>query len=222
MNLYLLLAAIFVILAVLSTYIAGKRESHQSEEELRTKLQEKDTEIRILNQKNLELTEELASRGSYPQANVVSKLEHSVATVVVTLNGGYALDNLLLYKNVLPGYSMLSNSEMEDLSQSQNFTDLGSLKAHHPAAFNVPMSRDEVAVHLQFNTRSKQWIQHIRIKKDAEGQIKAFWVLTNGDSEVIDKHIDKGFPVDEDGRISLWQNSKVSYSDIEVNSIFRN
>lgn len=222
MNFYFLLAALFTVLAVLSTYIAGKRESRSNREELQMRLQEKDKEIRILNQKNLQLTEELASRGSYPQANVVSKSHNSVATVVVTLNGGYALENLILHKSVLPGYSRVSGTEMEDIPDDKNFTDLGTLKSHHPAAFDIPMTQDEVAVRLQFNTRSKQWNQHIRIKKTPQGEIKSFWILTNGDSEVIDKHIDEGFPVGEDGKVKLWEHSEVRYSDIEVNSIFRN
>ena len=222
MNLYFILAALFTVLAVLSTYIAGKRESRQSEEELQLELQEKNREIRMLNERNLELADELAARGSYPQANVVSKLENRVATVVVTLNGGYAVENLILHKNVTSEYSEKTGDEIEDLSKSRNFTDLGTLKTHQPAAFDIPMTEDEVAVQLQFSTKKKQWNQHIRIKKTPQGQIKSFWILTNGDSEVIDKHIDEGFPVDEDGKLRLWKNSEVRYSDIEVNSIFRN
>ena len=185
--------------------------------------EQKTEEIKILKEKVDQLTEELTSRGifSYPQANVITRLQDSGATILITLNGNDPVQDLEVSRTLLYDYSDLTKQEASESLLKEETTYLGTLKAHNPAAFDVPKMKEEVVVRLRFDSATDHWNQYIRIKRSSGGELKSFWVITNRDSEVIDKHIDEGFPVDETSHVVLWKNKRLAYPDIEMNSIFR-
>ena len=209
-------ALVLIGLAAASFFLGIKKSSLETEDQLHEKLEE----IRLLENKNQQLSEELRSRGifSYPQANVVSKSQDSVATVLVTLNGKDPIEDLRLKRRIIYNYSE-SEATAEESSNGK-ISHLGTLKAHNPSAFDIPLTKDEVAIHLEYQSKNKQWYQFIRVKKTKEGKIKSFWVITNQNGVIIDKHIDSDFPTDMEGKVILWKETGVDYSGLEMTSIF--
>lgn len=209
-------AVVLIGLAAASFFLGMKKSSLETEAQLKDKLEE----IRLLENKNQQLSEELQSRGvfGYPQANIVSKLQDSVAMVLITLNGKDPIEDLRLKRKVIYDYSGIEAMAEED--QKGKLADLGTLKPHNPSAFDIPLTGEEVAIHLEYKSKRKQWHQYIRVKKTADGEIRSFWVITNQNSVVIDKHIDPGFPTNREGKVTLWKDSSVDYSELEMNSVF--
>ncbi|MEG9326470.1 hypothetical protein V6B16_00845 [Salinimicrobium catena] len=197
--------------------------SSQTEKELSRQLKRSEEKIQILNRENQQLSEQLTSRGiySYPQAGIISSEEEDQVTLLLMLNGQKALKDLVVKRSMLPGYSLLKGSEAKETMLSQKITYLGSLKPHTPAAFEMPLKQKEAAIEFIFKSGKKQWKQILRVRQNDKGEIFSFWVITNGNDLVIDKHVDKGFPIEKDGGILLWEDRKVRYSEIEMNSVFR-
>lgn len=208
-------AVVLVGLAAASFLLGMKKSTLETEDEL----EETRREIRLLENKNQQLSEELMSRGiySYPQANVVSDGQDSVAMVLITLNGKDPIQDLQLRREIIFHNSLTSGFKDE---LSGKFTDLGTLKPHNPTALEIPITTKEVALQLNFESKSKEWQQYIWIKKNEVGNIKSFWVITNQNSVIIDKHMDPGFPTDNEGNIVLFKNEQIRYSELELNSIF--
>ena len=208
-------AVILVALASASFFLGIRKGSLATENELEEKLKE----IVVLENKNQQLSEELESRGvfSYPQATVVSKQQDSAAMVLITLNGKDPIQNLRLSRNIIYNYSEFNSSEV---ASQGRLTNLGTLRPHNPAAFDIPLQEQEVALYLQFESDSKLWHQYIRIKKSKAGRIKSVWVITNQNSVIIDKHIDEDFPTDPEGKIVFWEDQIIVYSRLELNSLF--
>lgn len=194
--------------------------SSQTEKDLAQKMEEKDQKIKLLNQENQQLSEELTSRGilSYPQAGIISGNQEENLSLLIMLNGQKPITNLIVKRKVIPSYSQMSQEEVKNAIPEKNSGNLGVLKPHTPASINIPMKEEEVAVIFNFKSGKKEWSQHLRAKRDPSGKIAAFWVITNGNKVVIDKHIDKNFPLEPDGSILFWKDKKVNYSEIEMNS----
>lgn len=209
-------AIVLIGLAAASFFLGMKKSSLETEAALEDKLEK----IRLLESKNQQLAEELRSRGifSYPQANIISKLQDSVATVLITLNGKDPIEDLRLQRKMIYDYSQRPAMTEGD-TRGKTF-DLGTLKPHNPSAFEIPLSQEEVAIHLEYTSKRKQWHQYIRLKKTKNGKIKSFWVITNQNSVVIDKHIDPAFPTDLEEKVVLWKDQGLNYGDLEMNSIF--
>lgn len=216
-SLYLITAAILFFF--FGNYIG----SSQTEKELIRRLQTNEERIQILNRENEQLSKQLTSRGiySYPQAGIISAEKEDQITLLLMLNGQKALKDLVVKRSMLASYSLLKSSEARDALPSQKITYLGSLKPHTPASFEMPLKQREAAIEFIFKSGKNQWKQILRVRKNEKGKILSFWVITNGDDLVIDKHVDKGFPTEEDGSILLWEDRKVRYSEIEMNSVFR-
>lgn len=209
-------AIVLIGLAAASFFLGMKKSSLETEAALEDKLEK----INLLESKNQQLSEELRSRGvfSYPQANTISKLQDSAATVLITLNGKDPIEDLRLQRKVTYSYSK-SQATAEKDSKGKTF-DLGTLKPHNPSAFDISLTEEEVAIHLEYSSKRKKWHQYLRLKKTKDGKIKSFWVITNQNSVVIDKHIDPGFPTDPEGKVVLWKDQSLKYSELEMNSIF--
>lgn len=208
-------ALVLLVVSVASFFLGIKKENLKVEELLEERLEE----IQVLEKKNQQLSEELASRGiySYPQATIVSKMKDSVATVLISLNGKDPIYNLKLRRNVIFNYSAMETLKPE---KDGKLTDLGTLKPHNPSAFDIPIKEKEVALYLEFDSKKNQWHQYIWVKKGTDGKIVSFWIITNENSVVIDKHIDPGFPKDLKEKVVLWKDQKIDYSDLKMNSIF--
>lgn len=209
-------AIILLALAAISFFLGMKKGSMGAEDQLEDKLEE----IKILESQNQQLSDELSSRGvySYPQANIMSKPLDSFAMALITLNGKDPIEDLKLRRNMVYNYSAVDASEAQPKGK---LSDLGTLKSHNPSAFEIPLTENEVGIHFEYESNRKKWHQYIRIKRSDDGKIRSFWVLTNDNSVIIDKHIDPGFPTDEAGQVTIWKDQKVDYSDLEMNSIFR-
>ena len=208
-------AVVLLVVAAASFLIGRKKESLKTEELLNEKLEE----IKVLENKNQQLSEELTSRGiySYPQANIISKKKDSVAMVLISLNGKDPIENLKLRRNVLADYSTALSSTPE---RKGKLTDLGTLKPHNPSAFDIPLEGEEIALQLDFESKKNKWKQYVWIKKSEDGKIKSFWVITNENSVVVDKHIDPGFPLDTEEKVVLSNGQSLDYSELKMNSIF--
>ncbi len=139
---------------------------------------------------------------------------------LITLNGQDPIKNLKLRRRVIEDYSQVERDVFTGAGQEGKFTDLGTLKPHNPSAFNIPLNTNEVALQLNYESRQNKWHQYIWIKKSKDGKIRSFWVITNENSLVIDKHLDPDFPVNADGQIKLWQGKSIDYSALEMSSTF--
>ena len=211
-------AVVLLAVAAVSFFLGIKKGSIGAEDQLQDQLKE----IRLLEDKNQQLSDELTSRGiySYPQANIVSKVKDSVAMALITLNGKDAIENLKVRRNLFRNYSRIQSNIATEAASSGKLTDLGILRQHNPSAFDVPITGKEVAIQLDFESGRNKWQQYIWIKKSGDGKIKTFWIITNGNSQIIDKHIDPDFPVNVDGKVVLWEDRSIDYSNLEMNSTF--
>ena len=209
--------------AALFFYFGNKLAVSVTEEKYTRQIEEKTEEVKVLERQNQQLSEELTSRGifSYPQANIVSAESDTVTTVLITLNGQSPLQDLRVRRSLIYNYSDITVEEAKNIVPQKTSNYLGTLKTHNPAAFELPMKEKEVAINLVYETENNQWTQHIRVRKSAGNEPLTFWVLTNKNDEVIDKHVDSGFPKEDDGSLFLWKGKKVWYSKIEMNSSFR-
>lgn len=212
-------ALLLIGTAAIFFFLGTRTARLEADEESKVIMRERADKISALEEKIHQLSDELASRGifSYPQANVVSKMQDSVAMVLITLNGKDHIENLKLKRKVIYDYSKGNSAKAVE---SEKMYDLGILKPHNPAAFDIPLPQQEVALHITYESNRKKWQQYILIKKAQDGKIRSFWVITNQNSVVIDKHMDSGFPVDAQGMIRFWNGESVEYSDLELNSIF--
>lgn len=211
----LIWTVILLGLTTLTFFLGMEKGSITAEDQLKNKLEE----IKILEIKNEQLSEELKSRGvfSYPQANVVSGSKETTAMVLVTLNGKDPITNLKLRKNLIENYS---EQEFRMFSGEGNFIDLGTLKPHNPSAFPISLSNKELSVQLLYESDRKNWHQYMWLRKNTDGKLSSFWIITNENSVIIDKHIDPGFPTDTNGRIQISKERRLEYSELELNSIF--
>lgn len=216
-------AILLLITAALFFYLGSSTQALEHEEVLAKNIKEKTGRIQVLEYKIEQLSEELTSRGifSYPQANIIFEKGNSEAKVIIMLNGRDAIPNLEIERNLVTDYSGGGDNKLQKLMEKGKRTNIGTLSAHNPVAFDVEKFDDVLAMDLVFNSERNQWQQYIRTKKTSEGDLKTFWVITNKESEVIDKHIDEGYPTNADGEVFLGPNSKVKYSEIRMNSIFR-
>lgn len=208
--------------AILFFYFGNLLGSSQTKQDLARQIDKKEEEIRILDRENQQLSEQLTSRGiySYPQASIISGKQDGNLTLLIMLNGQEELKDLVVKRNVIPNYSDITTAEAEETMPSGRSAYLGSLRPHTPAGFEMSLKNEEAAIEFSFESGKNKWKQIIRAKKTASGNILSFWIITNGNNQVIDKHIDKGFPVEENGSIQLWKDQEVKYSEIGLNSVF--
>lgn len=214
-------AILLIGTAAVSYYLGMNSGILETEENLKISLEQKTETITTLENKIQQLSEELTSRGiySYPQANVVSEDQNSNASILIHLNGREPVMNLEIERKQVIDYTNQPNKNFEHLGQSKK-TSVGNLNAHNPVAFELDSFKEEIAIDLKFKSDANKWRQYIRTKKTPEGEIKTFWVITNGNSTVIDKHIDEGFPVDNNGKLVFAPDHMVKYSEIKMNSVF--
>lgn len=208
-------ALVVLVVATASFFLGMKKESLKTEE----LFQEKMEEIKVLENKNQQLSEELTSRGifSYPQATIIPQPGEDYATVLISLNGKDPINNLEVDRNIVYNYS---SKEAPDPGSKGKHYDLGNLKPHNPSAFELPLESGEVSLQLEYKSNRKIWHQYIWLRKTAENEVKSFWLITNENSVVIDKHIDPGFPTNSEGKVVLWKGESIHYSDLKMNSTF--
>lgn len=207
-------ATVLMGTAIFAFYIGSKTERIEIEDDMQSMVKEKSDTIRTLKNKIDQLSEELISRGifSYPQAHIV-KEDDSSSIVLITLNGKETIPNLEIEKMITYGNG--ANNKKKELT-----TNIGNLTPHNPVAFEIREFTKSLTIILEFKSGRKQWHQYITAKKSLEGEIKTFWVITNEDSIVIDKHVDQGFPTDNEEYLILGPNKKVKFREIEINSLF--
>lgn len=210
-------------IAALFFYFGNMLAVTVTEEKYERKIEEYAELVKVLKRQNQQLSDELTSRGifSYPQANIISTKNDSLTSVLITLNGQSPLQDLMLKRSHIYNYSKIEMEDAINMVPIKKITHLGTLKTHNPAGFEITMKQNEAAINLVYKSGYDQWTQHIRVRKTPDNKLTTFWVITNKNDEVIDKHVDKGFPTEEDGSILLWKDKKVWYSKIEMNSTFR-
>lgn len=211
-----------IVIAALFFYFGNMLAITATKEKYSREIEKNKEQLTVLKKQNQQLSDELTSRGifSYPQANLVTTKNDSLTSILITLNGQSPIKDLMLKRSHTYNYSGI---EAEDLKQPAHIKNsyLGTLKTHNPAGFEITMKEKEAAVKLEYKSGHDQWTQYIRVRKTSDNEPAAFWIITNKNDEVIDKHVDKGFPVEEDGSILLWKDKKVWYSEIGMNSTFR-
>lgn len=215
----LIWASLLILTAVLFFYLGNRTGSIGTKEDLTNKIEKKDETITALEGKLQQLSDELTSRGiySYPQAHLVSYDNDSTATVLINLNGRDAIRNLVIERSLIYDYSGNTQHHIKDNQPASTRASIGTLTAHNPVAFNIKEIKNEVAVELIYRSDRNQWHQYLWANRTPGGELKTFWVITNSDSQVIDKHIDEGFPTRQDGYVLP---GKINYSDIRMNSPF--
>ena len=207
--------------AALSFYLGSTTGSLETEESMRRMIESQTDTINILENKADQLSEELTSRGiySYPQANIVTEDDGSTSVVVITLNGREAINNLEIESRASTKNGNGANDNSDEFPP-RTTANIGTLTAHNPVAFEIGNFGKGIGIDLIFNSGRHQWHQYIRARKTSDGEIKTFWVITNENMEVIDKHVDTGFPTDKDGNLALGTNKKVKFSEIRMSSVF--
>ncbi len=216
-------AILLIGTATVSYYLGFKTGTLETDENLKISREQKAEKILSLENKVQQLSEELTSRGiySYPQASVISKHRDSTATVLIHLNGRDPIKSLEIERKQIINYSRNTKDNFEESGLKKTTAFIGTLNAHNPVTFELDWFKEATAIDLTFKSEQNRWHQYIRASKTPEGEIRTFWIITNKDSEVIDKHIDEGFPVDKDGNLALGADREVKYSEIVMNSIFR-
>ncbi len=212
-------AVLLIATAAIAIYLGAKEGSLKTEEAFQAKIETRDKRIRILEDKVQQLSEELTSRGifSYPQATLVSAKKDTVANVVITLNGREEIRNLEITRKL-----KLSGQDHSGIPEKKVRTvSIGTLNAHNPVNFEVENFQKELLIHLVFKSGKNLWNQYIVARKNSRGEIRSFWVITNSEYEVIDKHIDEDFPTEKEYISLPDDNLEVKYSDIKMNSIFK-
>lgn len=211
-----------ILVASLFFYFGNIIGVSETKNQISKDLIEKKEEIKILQKQNQQLSEELTSRGiySYPQASIVSSKNDTLVNILITLNGKSPLTDLKVVRSHIYNYTGVEKEEARKIDPAIKTTNLGTLKTHNPAGFQINL-KDDAAIHLEYRSGNKKWTQYLRVKNSPEHGISSFWIITNKNDEVIDKHVDEGFPVEDDGSILVWKNKKVRYSDIEMNSPLR-
>ena len=216
----LIWAGLLLLTALIFFYLGNKTGSIEAGEDLTNQIQNKNETISALENKLQQLSDELTSRGiySYPQAHVVADENDSNATVLINLNGRDPIKNLVIERRLISNYSAMT----QDLDNQPASTkaSIGTLTAHNPLTFTIEEIKNEIAVELIYRSDRNQWHQYLWSNRISSGELKTFWVITNSDSQVIDKHIDEGFPTDQDGDVVLGENQKLDYADIKMNSFF--
>lgn len=207
--------------ATLFFYFGSLIGKARTNEDLDQEIQNKEEKIQVLERENLQLSEQLTSRGifSYPRAGIIEP-ENNIALLIM-LHGQKPLKDLEVRREIILNYSQIPGKDEEFSAKKGKPTYLGSLKPHTPASLEVSIEEKEAAIALNFKSHRNQWNQYIRIQKTPSGKAVTFWIITNENNVVIDKHIDEDFPLEEDGSILLWKDKKVEYSEIEMNSTFR-
>ncbi|MCY2685936.1 hypothetical protein [Salinimicrobium sp. TH3] len=203
--------------ATLAFYLGSRTERIEMEDDVLSIVKEKSDTIRALKIKIGQLSEELTSRGiySYPQAHIV-KEDDSSSVVLITLNGKETIPDLEIEKMIT-----YENGENDKVNERKELTtNIGNLTPHNPVAFEIKEFKKSIKIILEFKSGKKQWHQCIIAKKTSQGEIKTFWVLTTEDSMVIDKHVDQGFPTDDEGYLVMGPNKKMKFAEIEFQSIF--
>ena len=216
-------AAVLISTAVLFFYLGTNSGTLSSEKYTEGKNKEQAEKIAVLENKIQQLSEELKSRGiySHPQANVFMEKGSSATKVLIILNGKDAIPNLQIDRKLLIDSSDDDTGNFEELAGKAKTTHIDVLTAHNPVAFEIDGFKNKIALDLSFKSEDNQWHQYLIGRKTGKGEIKTFWVLTNQDSEVIDKHVDPGFPKDIEGNLLLGKKKKVKYAHIQMNSIFQ-
>lgn len=211
-----------ILIAAIFFYFGNVLAVSETEEKFSRVLDENTEKLKLLEKQNLELSDKLTSKGilSYPQANILSTENDTITTILITLNGSTPLEDLKVNRSYIYNYSKVEHKDLPQMEVHKKTTFLGTLKTHTPAGFEIKMKEEEVAIDLVYQTGENTWNQHMRIKRDSNNELMAFWILTNKNNEVIDKHVDKGFPAEDDGSILLYKNKSVFYSDIKMNSSF--
>lgn len=212
-------AALLIGTAAISIYLGAKGGTFKTEEALKTEIEKRDKEITVLENKIQQLSEELISRGifSYPQANIVATKEDAVTNVVITLNGREEIENLEIKRKL----TINDPDETGNSTPKVRTVSIGTLNAHNPVNFEIENFQKEILIELTFNSGKEEWHQYIIARKTSDGETRSFWVITNSEFEVIDKHIDEGFPMESEGIIVSGTNREVKYSEIKMNSVFR-
>ena len=212
-------AALLIGTAAISIYLGAKGGTLQTEETLKTEIDKRDKEIKVLKNKIQQLSEELVSRGifSYPQANIVTTKEDTITNVVITLNGREEIENLEITRKLQVPDMQNSNTPASSIRN----VSIGTLNAHNPVNFEVENFEKELLIQLTFKSGRNLWNQYIIARKNSKEEIKTFWVITNSESEVIDKHIDEGFPTQNEVISLPGENREVKYSDIRMSSVFQ-
>lgn len=215
-------AALLIGTAAISIYLGARTGALETKENLSNEIEEKDKKIRVLEDKIQQLSDELTSRGifSYPQANLVSETGDSGSKVLITLNGREQIRDLEIERRIIKDYSGDPQKVPEELQTKGTTVHIGNLNSHNPVAFEIGDFEKELAIDLTFSSKKNQWHQYIVARKTPNGEVKTFWILTNRNSEVIDKHVDEGFPVEEKGFLPFGGNNETDYSDIRMNSLF--
>lgn len=212
-------AVLLIATAAIAIYLGAKEGSLKTEEAFQSKIEIRDKRIKILENKVQQLSEELTSRGifSYPQATLVTTKKDTVANVVITLNGREEIKNLEITRKLM----VRSQENSAPLLKRVKTVSIGTLNAHNPVNFEVENFEKELLIQLIFKSGKNLWNQYIMTRKNSKGEIKTFWVITNRESEVIDKHIDEGFPVNKEREFNFGIIRGLKYSEIRMNSIFR-
>lgn len=211
-------AAVLIGTAVISFYLGTRIGSLETKNRIANELNEQAERMKVLENKNQQLSEELKSRGifSYPQANLVAGKTDAGPKVLILLNGKDAIENLEIKRKV----GSFSSKETTGPSTIEKSTHIGTLTAHNPIAFEIENFEKYIFLEFSFRAGGKEWHQYLVGRKTSKGEIKTFWVITDKNSEVIDKHVDPGFPTDNNGNLLLRGEEKIQYSDIPMNSTF--
>ena len=211
-------AFLLIATAAISIYLGTKAGSLETEKNLKAAIEEKEKRIEILENKIEQLSEELTSRGifSYPQASLITENGKAGIEVLISLNGRDQIKDLELKRIIYKELSFEIFSK--EPKKNGRTVRIGDLNSHNPVTFELENFTEALGINLIFRSGQNQWHQFMVAKKTSGGEIKTFWVLTNQNFEVIDKHVDEGFPVDENGLLRLNSELSINYSAIRMNA----
>jgi type II secretory pathway pseudopilin PulG len=146
-------------------------------------------------------TQQITGNGSYPFATWTGGGFGKDRQIIVHLVGEFALPNLEAHVTVIDDYSTVNGTDMRVLGIFSPTISLGTLRKTESKSFNVEAKTNETSIIIRFKSDNHSWGETILLKGN-----KKLWIIKDEKGNTLEKHIDKGFPVNKKGEIVIWSN----------------
>jgi hypothetical protein len=221
MNIYYILAIVCTVGAMYCSYIAAQQDGQETEKKLKQTIEDQSSEIKILNNKNIELSEsiikqthQITGEGSFPIANLAGGQDNGNQTqITIGVLGEFAIPNLTAKFVVIPDYSKVNGMDFRILGIDSETLSLGTLRKSEMKSHFVGTKTNETAVIIYFNSDNHSWTQSIRIRKD--DRRKSISYIQDQEGKYLFKTVDDNFPMNKNGDIVLWENNSINIKELK-------
>ena len=155
----------------------------------------------------------LTGNGTYPYA-IIGGSTPETSQLIFGTRGEYALPEgitAVIYQ--YPNYNTLDVDNLGVSGIISEEINFGKFRKHDGRSRFIDILSDNTALRIYFQSDNNNWIEEMRIVNTPTGR-KTIWYIKDENRNVLEKHIDEGFPVTENGEIVLWSNEIKSFDKI--------